>query len=516
MAGTTINITDAGRAALVNADHTGTAARKIVQAGIATAPFAFDPGLQALPNEHKRLATISGETIAADTVHATIQDDSADQYTTYGFGLYLDNGVLLGTYCQPTPILEKSPVAILLMAVDMVFKELDVTALSFGDATFTNPPASTERHGVVELATQAEVDAGADGVRAITPKTAAARYAALTGATFTGAVRAPELKIDGDMTLTGLSGATLTTADVDGLSIDAYDRANAAIKKPILLAPSGGRVLIGMSHGEDDASALLQVAGVATAATPPAGDNSTKVATTEWVLSVVSRATVGQIIFEPRISARAGCLKLNGALLLRADYPALWGYAKASGALVSEAQWNAGSFGCFSSGDGATTFRIPELRGEHIRCWDDGRGVDLGRAIGSWQDSQNRSHDHTASSGAAGDHVHPAWTDVQGWHGHHGTTAGAGSHAHGITHATTFAGTGSPVGAWVPGTGYNHATDSVGDHAHVFDTDGAGNHGHNIGMHGSGNHSHSITVNAAGGPEVRVRTVAMLAMIRAF
>ncbi|MCO5410807.1 hypothetical protein [Ralstonia mojiangensis] len=169
MAGTTINITDAGRAALVNADHTGTAARKIVQAGIATAPFTFDAGLQALPNEHKRLATISGETIAADTVHATIRDDSADQYTTYGFGLYLDNGVLLGTYCQPTPIMEKAPVAILLLAVDMVFKQLDVTALSFGDAAFTNPPATTERQGVVELATAAETVEGADAQRAVTP-----------------------------------------------------------------------------------------------------------------------------------------------------------------------------------------------------------------------------------------------------------------------------------------------------------------------------------------------------------
>jgi len=169
MAGTTINITDAGRAALVNADHTGTAARKIVQAGIATAPFTFETGLQALPNEHKRLATISGETVAADTVHATIRDDSADQYTTYGFGLYLDNGVLLGTYCQPTPIMEKAPVAILLLAVDMVFKELDVTALSFGETSFTNPPATTARQGVVELATVQETIEGADAQRAVTP-----------------------------------------------------------------------------------------------------------------------------------------------------------------------------------------------------------------------------------------------------------------------------------------------------------------------------------------------------------
>ena len=175
MAGTTINITDAGRAALVNADHTGTTARKIVQVGIASAPFTFAPGLQALPNEHKRLSTVSGENIAPDTLHATIRDDSADQYTTYGFGLYLDNGVLLGTYCQETPIMEKAPVAILLLAVDMVFKQLDVTELSFGDASFTNPPATTERQGVVELATVQETIDGADTQRAVTPAALQAR-----------------------------------------------------------------------------------------------------------------------------------------------------------------------------------------------------------------------------------------------------------------------------------------------------------------------------------------------------
>ncbi|CAJ0700422.1 hypothetical protein LMG18102_03215 [Ralstonia mannitolilytica] len=175
MAGALINITDAGRAALVNGDHTGTPARKIVQVGFAQAAFNFDPALTVLPNEVKRVSTVSGENIAADTIHATIRDDSADQFSLYGFGLYLDNGVLLGTYCQATPIMEKSPVAILLLAVDMVFKQLDVTALSFGDTNFTNPPATTERQGVVELATSQEVIEGADTQRAVTPAALHAR-----------------------------------------------------------------------------------------------------------------------------------------------------------------------------------------------------------------------------------------------------------------------------------------------------------------------------------------------------
>ena len=175
MAGTTLNITDAGRAALIAGDHTGTNARKVVQVGFATAPFDFSPALQVLPSELKRVSTIAGENIASDTIHVTIRDDGADQFKLYGFGLYLDNGVLLGTYCQAAPIMEKSPVAILLLAVDVVFKSLDVTALTFGETNFTNPPATTARQGVVELATDEETQDGTDKLRAVTPAALAAR-----------------------------------------------------------------------------------------------------------------------------------------------------------------------------------------------------------------------------------------------------------------------------------------------------------------------------------------------------
>jgi hypothetical protein len=39
----------------------------------------------------------------------------------------------------------------------------------------------------------------------------------------------------------------------------------------------------------------------------------------------------------------------------------------------------------FGAGDGSTTFNIPDLRGEFIRGWDAGRGVDTGRVLGSSQ-----------------------------------------------------------------------------------------------------------------------------------
>ena len=450
---TPITITDAGREALIAPGHDGMSAHKITEIGLATAPFVADKELVTLPSELKRIATFGGAHVAPDTIHVTLKDDTADQYTLYGFGLYLENGLLFAVHGQPTPIMEKSPAAMLLLAADLQFSTIDSAQLVFGDVSFLNPPASTERLGVIELATQAEVDAGTDETRAVTPKTAAMRYAALSGANFSGPVEVP---------------------------------------------------------------------------TPPAGDKSDLAASTAFVVSALMQSHVGQIVFEPRASVRTGHLKCNGALVNRSDYPELWTYAEASGALVSEADWQSGQWGCFSVGDDVSTFRIPELRGEFIRCWADGRNdIDPDRHIGSHQGSQNLSHVHNASSSEIGDHGHVAWTDDQGWHGHHGWTAGAGGHNHnnGI-HSRLLR---APYGGSLTGSdqsgsgseqavGHGDSADIVaaGHHAHEFNSEGAGLHGHNVGMHGAGHHAHSITVDPDGGSESRPRNVALLAMIRAY
>ena len=39
----------------------------------------------------------------------------------------------------------------------------------------------------------------------------------------------------------------------------------------------------------------------------------------------------------------------------------------------------------YGAGDGSTTFNIPDLRGEFIRGFDSGRGIDAGRIIGTYQ-----------------------------------------------------------------------------------------------------------------------------------
>ncbi|EJT83048.1 bacteriophage large tail fiber protein [Pseudomonas putida S11] len=54
---------------------------------------------------------------------------------------------------------------------------------------------------------------------------------------------------------------------------------------------------------------------------------------------------------------------------------------------------------------GTTTFNVPDIRGEFVRGLDDGRGVDPGRVLGSWQNHLYASHTHAGT------------TDTQGAHG---------------------------------------------------------------------------------------------------
>ena len=53
----------------------------------------------------------------------------------------------------------------------------------------------------------------------------------------------------------------------------------------------------------------------------------------------------------------------------------------------------------YGNGNGSKTFNVPDLRGEFIRGWDDGKGVDSGRLLGSRQDDAIQSHNHYLPTG---------------------------------------------------------------------------------------------------------------------
>jgi len=89
-----------------------------------------------------------------------------------------------------------------------------------------------------------------------------------------------------------------------------------------------------------------------------------------------------------------------GAVFYFATSTAPTGYLKANGAAVSRTTY-ADLFAAvgttYGSGDGSTTFNLPDLRGEFLRGWDDSRGVDSGRTFGSSQAQATQNLDGTTS-----------------------------------------------------------------------------------------------------------------------
>lgn len=165
-----ITITDAGRAEIINAANTGTAPVEITEVGLGTGQYSPDPAQTALTNEVKRLNTISGEVVADDTIHVTVKDEGGDAYDVAEFGLFTASGTLFAVYSQASgPFMQKAAQSSLLLSVDVILGTLDATNLTFGDTSFSNPPASTSVAGVVELATGGESIAGTDTTRAATP-----------------------------------------------------------------------------------------------------------------------------------------------------------------------------------------------------------------------------------------------------------------------------------------------------------------------------------------------------------
>lgn len=170
----TITITNAGRAAIVNAQNTGTAPVTITQIGVSATAHTPAATNTALPGEIKRLSTLSGLVVANDTIHVSVSDTTSDAYALRSFALYLADGTLFAIYGQADPILNKVASSIAALSVDVIFADISAASLTFGDAEFVNPPASATVQGVVELATVAEAQAGIDALRALTPASAKA------------------------------------------------------------------------------------------------------------------------------------------------------------------------------------------------------------------------------------------------------------------------------------------------------------------------------------------------------
>lgn len=167
-------VTAEGLDALVDAQIGTTNAVTIAEIGLTASHFAAAPTLTALPGEFKRLSTVAGEAVSDTMLHMVARDDGAESYTVAGLGLYTDAGVLFGVFSHAAdqgPIFVKSEIAAFLFAADVVFESGVPGLIEFGTVTFLYPPATLSTKGVAKLASAAEVAAGVDAEKIVTPAT---------------------------------------------------------------------------------------------------------------------------------------------------------------------------------------------------------------------------------------------------------------------------------------------------------------------------------------------------------
>ncbi|PKR58408.1 tail fiber protein [Thalassospira lohafexi] len=95
--------------------------------------------------------------------------------------------------------------------------------------------------------------------------------------------------------------------------------------------------------------------------------------------TVIIGSEIGTVSAFAMPTAPEGWLVCDGSAVSRTDYADLFATI---GTL-------------WGDGDQVSTFTLPDLRGEFVRGFDNGRGVDEGRVFASSQTDEFKSHDHT-------------------------------------------------------------------------------------------------------------------------
>ena len=185
---------------------------------------------------------------------------------------------------------------------------------------------------------------------------------------------------------------------------------------------------------------------------------------------IVAGVPSGSVFCMAVATVPTGYLECNGAAVSRTTYAALFAIIGVN----------------YGSGNGSSTFNLPDLRGEFVRGFDHGRNIDAGRGIATFQSGANASHNHSATTSTT--------TSISQSPHHHG---------YNITHVTTASVTGSGAG--------------IADRRmNLIDTTGFNNpdgHVHNNNANISASSSSSTSIGNQG-DEARPRNIAMMYIIK--
>lgn len=138
---------------------------------------------------------------------------------------------------------------------------------------------------------------------------------------------------------------------------------------------------------DSDLATKAELAAVVVAGLSPDSITNTYLATDVKVGSLAALTTP----VKTSVTAAINSVNPIGSIITWVTSTAPTGYLECNGAAINRTTY-AGLFTVigttFGVGDNSTTFNLPELRGEFIRGWDNSRGIDVGRTLGSSQAQQ--------------------------------------------------------------------------------------------------------------------------------
>ncbi|KZJ97570.1 phage tail-collar fiber domain-containing protein, partial [Escherichia coli] len=231
---------------------------------------------------------------------------------------------------------------------------------------YTAQDATTTRKGIVQLSSATN---STSETLAATPKAVKAAYNLAAG-------KAPVSHTHPWSQITGVPAASLTAKGTVQLS-----SAINSTSEILAATPKAVKAAYDLANGKQPADATLTaLAGLATAADRlpyfTGADRAALATLTAIGRAIIAKGSIKDVLNYlglgegsalpvgvpvpwPTATPPAGWLQCNGATFTKEQYPVL---ARAY-----------------------PTLRLPDLRGEFIRGWDDGRKVDTGRKLLSWQ-----------------------------------------------------------------------------------------------------------------------------------
>lgn len=250
---------------------------------------------------------------------------------------------------------------------------------------------------LVQQAADSSNQAIASAAAAATSATSSAGSAATASDASSTAVSAASDATISATAANGSAGAAASSATTAGTAATSASGFATAASGSAASAVSSASAASGSSTAAAGSATAASGSATAAAGSATSASNSA-IAAAASAAAAINATPIGMIGLWAGTTPPTGWVKRNGALLSRASYPDLWAVAAASGNIISDASWlGLANPGSFSTGDGSTTFRVPDGRGLTDKGYHDGSGTfttNTARALGSYEADGNKAHNH--------------------------------------------------------------------------------------------------------------------------